>query len=126
MLAAGAHVFVVGSYSSADARTLLLIPPATRTSPLGRSVAVCFARATAMLAAGDHVFVAGPYSSAEAGASPSPPAARTMPFGRSVAVCASRACAMVPAVSHAPRPARAGAVMDRTNEPTRTAAPHAA
>src|SRR6266705_3255896 len=66
-----------------------LRPPATRTLPLGRSVAVWYARDWARLAAGDHVFVVGSYNSAEAVSvelASSPPATRTSPFPRRVAV----------------------------------------
>src|SRR5947208_15872692 len=76
-----------------------------------------------MLAAGDQPFVAGSYSSAVASF---PPATRTLPFASSVAVWPSLASDIEPAEFQAPSPAAAVPAMDRTNEPTSTAATHAA
>src|SRR6266568_4010847 len=130
MLAALSHVFVAGSYSSAEARPVESArPPTTRTLPFPRRVAVWLNRAWAMLAAGDHVFVVGSYSSHEARATPPgpcPPASRTSPFPRRVAVWSDLAVAIDGAGDHGLSTPAAGAVMDRTNEPTSTAAPHAA
>src|SRR5438552_2632252 len=130
MDAAGDHVFVIGSYSSAEARAVEPSnPPATRTSPFPRRVAVWKYRAWAIDAAGDHVLVAGSYSSADASAAElsNPPATRTSPFGRSVAVWRLLAWAMLPAEDHGlGAAAAAGAAMDRTNEPTIAAATLAA
>src|SRR6266571_3411590 len=131
MLAALSHVFVAGSYSSAVARGLMLpppVPPATRTSPFSRRVAVWSALSVVMLPADHHVFVAGSYSSAEARPveSARPPASRTSPFPRRVAVWSALAVAIDGAGDHGLSTPVAGAVMDRTNEPTSAAAPHAA
>src|SRR6266568_706329 len=130
MLAALSHVFVAGSYSSAEARPVESArPPTTRTLPFPRRVAVWLNRAWAMLAAGDHVFVVGSYSSHEARATPPgpcPPASRTSPFPRRVAVWSALAVAIDGAGDHGLSTPAAGAVMDRTNEPTSAAAPHAA
>src|SRR6266571_3805867 len=131
MLAALSHVFVAGSYSSAVARGLGLpppVPPATRTSPFSRRVAVWSALSVVMLPADHHVFVAGSYSSAEARPveSARPPTTRTLPFPRRVAVWLNLAVAIDGAGDHGLSTPAAGAVMDRTNEPTSTAAPHAA
>src|SRR5439155_570010 len=102
MFAAGDHVLVAGSYSSVEARRTLLAPPATRTWPFGRSVAVWPTRAWVMLPAEDQEFVVGSYSSAEAryvgGMGPqSPPATRTLPLGRRMAAGSLRSWPMLAA-----------------------------
>src|SRR6266516_555258 len=123
MLPVGVHVFVAGSYSSAEARYAGGLgpksPPATRTLPLGRRMAAGSLRSWPMLAAGDQPFVAGSYSSAVASF---PPATRTLPFASSVAVWPSLASDIKPAEFQAPSPAAAVPAMDRTNKPTSTAA----
>src|SRR6266571_5213847 len=104
--------------------------PATRTLPFPRRVAVAPSCPLRMLAALSHVFVAGSYSSAVARGlmlpPPVPPATRTSPFSRRVAVWSALAVAIDGAGDHGLSTPAAGAVMDRTNEPTSTAAPHAA
>src|SRR6266571_3263912 len=117
MLAAGDHEFDVGSYSCAEAMRPLYVPPATRTLPLGRRVAVWPARFWDMLPAEDHVFVVGSYSSAEE-TPPYPPATRTLPFRSSVAVWLLLGAAIVPAEFHSPTPADAGTPVTRRNDPT--------
>src|SRR5437773_2776966 len=102
MFAAGDHVFVAGSYSSVEARRTLLAPPATRTWPFGRSVAVWPPRAWVMLPAEDQVFVVGSYSSAEATGPPNPPATRTSPLPSRVAVWPTRPVTVFPAEDHVP------------------------
>ncbi len=61
MLPAEDHVFVAGSYSSAEATSPSgkLSPPATRTLPFPRRVAVWNERSSAMGAATNHLFMAG-------------------------------------------------------------------
>ena len=96
MLPVDVHVPVAGSYSSAVSATSTLMPsmpaPATRTLPLGRSVAVWDARCRLMLPVVVQVPVAGSKSSADEMAWPvlllllRPPVTSTLPSGRSVAV----------------------------------------
>jgi hypothetical protein len=94
------HVAVLGSYTSAEDRALMPTPatltvlPATRTLPLGSSVAVCPLRAVPREPVAVHVPVLGSYTSAEEVPTPPPPttttpppATRTLPLGSSVAVC---------------------------------------
>src|SRR5919202_3273900 len=68
MLPVAVHVPVLGSYSSALERVQVGSqgpkPPATKTFPLGSSVAVCSTRAVLMLAVAVHMPVLGSYSSA--------------------------------------------------------------
>src|SRR4051794_35289169 len=85
------------------------LPPATRTRPLGSSVAVCHARGWIMSPVLLHVPARGSYSSADASAlvvdssvESSPPATRTRPSGRSVAVCSMRATLMFAVVRQLP------------------------
>ena len=95
----GLKVPVAGSYNSAEARVEL--PPAMRTFPVGRRVAVWVCLAVPMDPVGVKVPVAGSYSSAEAREIPLeeiglPPASRTFPFGSSVEVCRTRAVPIDP------------------------------
>ena len=62
-------------------------PPAMRTLPVSRSVAVCEVRREVMEEIAVNIPVVGSNSSA---ASVKPPAIRTLPLGSSVAVCAER------------------------------------
>ena len=65
---AGAHVPVAGSYSSQEPRKPLLLldpkPPATRTLPSGRRMAVCLSRAIVIEPVTLHAPVFGSYNSA--------------------------------------------------------------
>src|SRR5438874_1626239 len=94
MLPVTVHIPVAGSYSSALAKTsLLLSPPATSTCPFGSNVAVCMRRSVVMLRVAVHTPVAGSYSSALAKSLLlfRPPATSTCPFGSNVAVWSQRA-----------------------------------
>src|SRR5690349_14374964 len=82
-------------------------PPAIRTLPSLRSVAVCVSRAAVMLPVAANAPVDGSYSSAVAmlpanqqadpeQLSVSPPTASTTPLGSSVSVCHTRGAAMLP------------------------------
>jgi hypothetical protein len=79
---------VAGSYSSAEAKTLGMIPPVVppviSTLPLASIVAVWAIRAVDMDPVELNEPVAGSYSSADA--RPSPPVIRTLPLASKVAV----------------------------------------
>src|SRR5437764_163130 len=111
MLPVGAQVFVPGSYSRAvltagkSDPTAAQQPPATRTWPLGSSVAVWPMRAVAMLPVTVHVPLAGSYSSALLSGQAvlvQPPATRTFPLGSKVAVCRVRAVVRLLVTVHVP------------------------
>jgi hypothetical protein len=99
---------VVGLYSSALARLQPLPqnPPAIKTWPLGRSVAVAAARGVVIEPVALNVPVMGLYSSALARTTTpegsTPPATKTWPLVRSVAVEASRAVVMEPVALKVP------------------------
>src|SRR5437660_12793651 len=106
MLPADDQVFRTGSYNSADANPtnkppLRAQPPATRTLPLVRIVAVWKVRPVDRLPAADQVLVEGLYSSAPAMMSglpvPNPPVTSTLPVASRVAVWPYRAAAMLAA-----------------------------
>src|SRR5262249_27447289 len=92
-------VLVWGLYSSALARLKLLYPPATRTRPLGNSVAVAYSRPVARLPAAEKELVCGLYSSALASQPllAMPPAPRTRRLRDSAAVADPRPLARPPA-----------------------------
>src|SRR5579863_3657084 len=79
----------------------MLFPPATKTWPLDRTVAVKLTRAVIIEPVAENVPVVGSYSSALAKANPAyppvyPPANKTLPLGRSVATAPlSRPCGVV-------------------------------
>jgi hypothetical protein len=105
MLPVAVKVPVLGSYSSAvksaEFGKLNCQPPAIRTLPLGRSVAVWNARGTVIGPVAENVSVVGSYNSALAVAvkdASCPPATRTIPLGRRVAVWIARAVKTSPAV----------------------------
>src|ERR1019366_5739932 len=96
----------VGLYSSAVPAAS---PPATRTFPSGKSVAVKSTRLLVMEPVVDQVPSVGLYSSAVASAFPlpspllsQPPATRTFPSGKSVTVKSTRLLVMEPVVDHLP------------------------
>src|SRR5438270_12923619 len=85
--------------------TTALWPPVTRTSPVGRAVAPCSARAVPIDPVGAHLPVPGSYSSAEPRRTPAlpvPPITRTWPVGSTVAVCEARATVIEPVGDHFP------------------------
>ena len=104
------QVPVLGSYSSAETRGMtepaeLTLPPATRTWPVGRRMAVWLSRAVAIPPVSLQVPVLGSYNSAEARvpAMPvCPPVTRTLPLGSGVAVWPIRAAAKLPVVLQVP------------------------
>jgi hypothetical protein len=109
MLAALVNVSVAGLKTSAEERPgpgKLEKPPATRTVPLPRSVAVWLPRVEVMApAVGENIPVCGSYSSAVLSACCTvlyPPSTRTLPFPRSVAVWSTRAAAMLPVAVNVP------------------------
>src|SRR5262245_718011 len=83
---------MLGLYSSAVPRTPPFHPPATRTLPVGRSVAAAEPRPVMRLAAEDQLLVLGLYSSAlfKTPLAPFPPATRTWPSPSRVTVANSR------------------------------------
>jgi hypothetical protein len=88
ILPVAVKVPVAGLYSSALARSEVLVPPATRTIPFCNSVAVWYTRAVVMLPVAVNVPVDGSYSSAVDWLPPDavPPVIKTMPFCSRVAV----------------------------------------
>src|ERR671938_519346 len=96
MLPVAVHVPEVGSYNSAVA----LPPPATRTFPSARSVAVSFVRPVVMLCVLDHVPLLGLKSSALSQLHP--PATNTVPLRSKAAMCVVRPVLMLPVAVHTP------------------------
>ena len=87
----------LGVYSSA---LVSLLPPATRTVPFGRGVAVCTVRASFIDATLVHTPVVGLYVSVVLVLMP--PATMTAPLGRRVAVWNTRAPLIEPVLFHVP------------------------
>jgi len=102
---------LLGSYSSADARTLALsapsVPPVIRTLPPASKVAVCSTRGVDIEPVGPKEPVPGSYSSADSKPS-KPPVIRTLPFASKVAVSQHRALDIDPVELNRPRVVEAG------------------
>ena len=107
-----ANVPASGSYNTALARTVVVlppsasdVPPAISTIPLASNVAVWFNLVAVMSPAAVNIPASGSYSSAlarELPSSPTPPTMSTCPFGNSVAVCPVLAVAMSPVAENVP------------------------